>query len=56
MSSVGGGGGALVGGRVQAPQGGSRAAADAGSALGGRCDAPGGVTDLSCCISITACG
>jgi len=45
-SSVDGGGGrVLAGGKVQAPQGGSRAAADAGSALGGRCD--GGVADLS---------
>lgn len=48
-SSVdGGGGGAL--GRVQVVQGGSSAAVDAGSALGGRC--VGGVTDLSCCTSI----
>ena len=46
---MGGGGGALVEGSAHEPQGGSRPAAVAGSALGGLCDPPGGVTDLSCC-------
>lgn len=49
-SSVAGGGGALAAGKVQAPQGGSRDGADPASALGGRCDPPGGDTDLSCYI------
>lgn len=42
------GGGALAGGNAHAPQGCSILDTDAGSALGGLCEPPGGVNDLSC--------